>query len=320
MSHELFPLLISVTETEVKAVSSEITPTPTWSTQTVLLTTTQRDINSLLAQVIPTKVPLTPQIPSVWPKMDTNHRPFDPKTGREQADVLEIDADTSEVEAKSHLDKLKQAYGMFFASSAQRNAEKYRKIFGNSRRSRPETDRENPSNPLFDQQTDNENLEGIYDQEAQPARNQYIYSRYIPKAQSASSISDEDQVGANKNTLWKRVETQYVSGSVPGEYTTRLTTIVDGTAQVKHNRRWKRHDQDKISPSPVEPIPRTTLAFTDRILDLSRFNEVESGSQTQTPKGNSVDLQSSLDVIVPSKETRLHELDTYMPNFVRLST
>ncbi|XP_059096002.1 uncharacterized protein LOC131890624 [Tigriopus californicus] len=314
----------TVTETEVKAVSSEITPTPTWSTQTVLLSTTQADYNSLLAQVIPTKAldlakdPLTPQIPSVWPKMDTNHRPFDPKTGREQADVLEIDADTSPVEAKSHLDKLKQAYGVFFASSAQRNAEKYRKIFGN--RSAPE--RENQRNPIFDERNGDDNLERIYDQEAQPARNQYIYSRYLPKAQSVSRIKKEDRDEANLNTLWSRVQTQYISGSVPGEYTTRLTTIVDGAAQSRSNRRWKRHNHDMIRPSPVEPITKTTLAFTDRSLDrpnVAPFDEIEFESHDQMAKGNSMDLQSSFYVTFPPMVTSHREMDTDIPNLIRLS-
>ena len=63
---------------------------------------------------------------------------MDPLTGLEHADVLEIGRSTSPAEAKTNLDRLKQAYGVFFATSAQRAASKYGNVFGLKK------------NPIFD--------------------------------------------------------------------------------------------------------------------------------------------------------------------------
>ena len=112
--------------TEVKTSSTLVTPAPTWSEVTVTVTATK-------AAAAPAQQH-SALLPSVWPNV-TPGRQVDALTGLEYADVLEVGKSTTPSAAKTRLDRLKQAYGIFFANSAQRSAQRFGDVL--------------PKNPIF---------------------------------------------------------------------------------------------------------------------------------------------------------------------------
>ena len=93
-----------MTATEVYTSSTLLTPSPSWTTYTVSQT-----IQPPPAPKVKAEPDYRVHLPSAWPKI-TRARPVDPLTGLEHADVLEIGRSTSPAEAKTNLDRLKQAY------------------------------------------------------------------------------------------------------------------------------------------------------------------------------------------------------------------
>ena len=145
---------------------------------------------------------------------------MDPRTGTEYADVLEIDKGTSPTAAKTQLDRLKQAF--FIASNAKRQQR----------------------NPIFEKDFDD--FVGDFDQQVLAAQQRSVYVQAV-QAEQKKSLSEPPS-----STV--KVFTLYFSGRVPGEYTTRLTTLTVGSDGKPVVERTKR---EAISPSRPEPIIMT---------------------------------------------------------------
>jgi hypothetical protein len=188
----------------------------------------------------------------------------------EHADVMEIGRTTSPSAAKSQLDRLREAYGLYFANSAQRSANKFGSVFGG----RTPTS-QSQKNPIFD---DDSGIDYDYihefDQQGLAAQARPVFHA-APEITASRSVKTSPPVQtiltpattASSETV--KVFTLYISGRVPGEYTTRLQTVsvggVSSQAEVNQSRRRRREavivdaaaDFGLISPSRVQPIAMT---------------------------------------------------------------
>lgn len=170
-------------------------------------------------------------------------------SGLEHADVLEIGKETSHKDAKTGLDRLKQAYGIFFATSAQRSAQRYGNFFGARH------------NPLFDDKEEDYEEEYEYlddfDQQGLAAQARPVSI----KEPDSTQIKPSATTSPPSVTESIKVLTLYFSGSVPGEYSTRLSTVTvtpsSESASVDPVVRHKR--EAIISPSKVQTIQMTEL-------------------------------------------------------------
>ena len=254
----------------MKTSSTLVTPTPTWSTMTVTVTPTKAaaltpDLPSSRKKLL---------LPSVWPQVEKQPRLTDHRTGLEYADVLEIGRGTSPSVAKTQLDRLKQAYAIFFAQSGNTN---------------------NNKNPIFNKDSDLDL--GGFDQQglAAQARSIYVKKASVSQLDKTETIKAEEVVVAPTSTSSYKVFTLYFSGKVPGEYTTRLTTVlVDSQGEPieesdeSESRRKKRY---AIQPSKVQHIsptkPPEQINSIDRNYDLdylmeSSENLIESSMSSTT--------------------------------------
>lgn len=102
-----------VTATEIKTSSVLITPEPTWETQTVTVTPTSTLIPQILfnTRVVPEPI-LIPQ-----PFKSLNSSPRKRNNFHQQAQVVEIDDNTTPSGTRNKQDRFKHAYGAFFADS-----------------------------------------------------------------------------------------------------------------------------------------------------------------------------------------------------------
>ena len=240
----------------MKTSSSLVTPSPTWSTSTVTLSAsaTTKSPSASPAAAFPAAVIDTapqPSFPSLWPQhQSTPRRHVDPVYGLEHADVLEIGSGTSQLDAKEKLDRLKQAYGIFFAQQQQQQGR-----FGLRQQA------ENP-NPIFAKDDDFEYLEGGYDQQVLAAQARPVFVNH-PNSQQQQKQQLAPQIVATPVQETKEpvveIRTVYMSGRVPGEYTTSLTTVTitptdEGSSSVRTPRRARR---EVIAPTRVTIIDRT---------------------------------------------------------------
>lgn len=176
-------------------------------------------------------------LPSVWPQVEKQPRRTDHRTGLEYADVLEIGRGTSPSVAKTQLDRLKQAYAIFFAQSG------------------------NNKNPIFNKDSDLDL--GGFDQQglAAQARSIYVKKASVSQLATTETIKAEEVVVAPTSTSSYKVFTLYFSGKVPGEYTTRLTTVlVDSQGEPiedSDESESKRKKRYAIQPSKVQHISPT---------------------------------------------------------------
>ena len=230
---------------ETKTVSTMITPTPTWQTLTVTLPPSPTPATLKPLQVFQHQPqPLTPlRFPSLWPQVTSLPRKVDPKTGLEYADVLEIKKETTPVAAKDKLDRLKQAYGILYANRAKIN-----RFNNNSQKNKP------VRNPIFDDDSEDDGELDEYDQQVLPAE-----IKAISVAKTAASATSEPAKAT------QRVFTLFFSGKSPGEYTTRLTTLLPGE-EAPTNSRNKR---EAILPTPVRPLEIEVTPEVD-FADLGR--------------------------------------------------
>ncbi len=174
-------------------------------------------------------------------------------SGLEHADVLEIGAGTSQLDAKEKLDRLKQAYGIFFAQQQQQQGR-----FGVRQQA------ENP-NPIF-AGTDGDDVDYLdgYDQQVLAAQDRPVFVSHPDKEKrqqvTARAIAPEAAAAVTAVPApvpVVEVKTIYVSGRVPGEYTTSLTTVTVTPTAEDSPRRPRRARRDVISPTRVMPIDRT---------------------------------------------------------------
>ena len=242
-----------VTATEIKTSSIHLTPSPTWEVQTVTITPTAAAApapNLLLNSATIPQPLVLPQFQSPIKKKRNN---------RLEAQVVEIDKSSG-----VNRDDLRSAYGAYFASSAQRSADRFGDIL------RPVRN----SHPLFSSQQEDYDYYEDYDQQFLAAQNKPVYVQSPPQQNS-------------------KVFTLYFSGTKPGEFTTKMTRLaVDDNGQPILSRN-KRSDQDQaISPSKVMPIENT--------LPPSFLNDLDSSDDSLIDLqkwSSSVDLDSSMTVV-----------------------
>ncbi len=221
---------------------------------------------------IPIANPAAPTLPSLWPQVQTPPlRAVDPVLGLEHADVLEIGRKTTPTDAKEKLDRLKQAYSIFFANSNNNQQQ-----FGLRQQA------VNP-NPIFAGTQDGDDdaydlSEGGYDQQVLADQQRPVFVSHP----GAVSVLPPTKAEAKKAAIAPKavepkpapttptpepqveVKTVYISGRVPGEYTTSLTTITksaeaspDNGDALRTPRRAKRYVVDDIVPTQVIPIAST---------------------------------------------------------------
>ncbi len=198
----------------------------------------------------------------------------------EHADVLEIGKHTSATAAKSQLDRLKQAYGIFFANSAQRSATRFGGLLQNGGSV--------PRNPIFGDDTSGLDYDYVedFDQQGLAAQANPVYkaapSSTSDKPSSAtpplpSPTSRATSAPAPQPSETVKVFTLYFSGRVPGEYTTRLTTVsVTPSASApaaESQSRQQRRRREAIQPTRVQPIamtePPASIEYSPPSLDSS---------------------------------------------------
>lgn len=114
-----------VTATEIKTSSILVTPEPTWSIQSVTITPSQvLNPQPLISSLPKFSQPLDLNLPTLLDGI-----PKKRKVRPNQAQVVEIN--------KNPRNDFKSAYGAFFASSAQRSAERFGDILRPARNSNP---------------------------------------------------------------------------------------------------------------------------------------------------------------------------------------
>ena len=334
-----------MTATELKTSSTLITPTPTWSAVTV--THTPPPSPPKTQHRLGGGGGLSPILPSIWPKVE-QIRKVDPRTGLEHADVLEIDRGTTQMAAKDKLDRLKQAYGIFFANSAQRSANRF-SGFG-QRNAAAENPIFVPSRQQQQQQQKRKQAGGEgdldydyieeFDQQGLAAQDRPVFvadpkkrgrnrvatpalkkpsvgssssgrrrNPVIPRVAAAPSARVEP-IEASEASPSTKVFTLFFSGRVPGDYTTRLTTLaVDSSGQPLRSKR-----SAEIEPSPVippimmtEPPSLNDVALAD---DQLVFEEEELASPSTTRQDCAeliLELQSSIQTVTVTKVVTVTE-------------
>ena len=251
-----------VTATEIKTSSIHLTPSPTWEVQTITITPTAPAPlpNLLLNTAIPQPLILPQQSPI---KKKRNNRL--------QAQVVEIEESTRSSgipkTSSNTRNDLRSAYGAFFASSAQRSADRFGDILRPVR---------NSNNPLFSSQQEDYDYYEDFDQQFLAAQNKPVFVQSPPKPQNS------------------KVFTLYFSGSRPGEFTTKLTRLpVDDNGQPILARNKRDAADQSISPSKVMPIENT--------LPPSFLNDLDSSDNLiddlQKWSYGSSDLDSSMTVV-----------------------
>jgi len=170
----------------------------------------------------------------------------------QRAQVVEIDQKTS----PSSRNNFANAYGSFFASSAARSAKKFGDILRPTSPQKAQNVNANPLLTSFDEFDYYDTTD--FDQQLLAAENAPVF---VPPP----------LVKAQKS----KVFTLYFSGTKPGQFTTKLTTLpvnADGQPVLAENLRKKREtdeEDSKINPSKVEPIESTIAPEFDIILESS---------------------------------------------------
>jgi len=232
----------AVTATELKTSSTLITPTPTWTVTTVTIS------QPATATPPPVVSPPQPVLPSVWPQAPQPRRFVNPLTGLEHADVLEVNRDTSPVDAKEQLDRLRQAYNVFLTNSRARAA--------------AANARGRPRNPLFDDDDVDDYLDSGLDQQvlAAQARPVFVKRPEIKATPVVRPSKEEEEEGPAVESSVE-VVTLYVSGRRPGEYTTRLSTVTKGIKRTATPKRYRREAYSLEPAEEMELLPLATSAL-----------------------------------------------------------
>jgi len=281
-----------VTATEIKTSSLLMTPEPTWSVQTVTITPTATQRPPLLLN---TASPSTNQQPLLLPfRGGKSGSIFDPVTPAnppkkrrtntpQRAQVVEIDQKTS----PSSRNNFASAYGSFFASSAARSAKKFEDIL---RPTSPQKAQNVNANPLL---TSFDDFDYYYDTTD--------FDQQLLAAQNAPIFVPPPLVKAQKS----KVFTLYFSGTKPGQFTTKLTTLpvnANGQPVLAENLRKKRETDEedaKINPSKVEPIESTIAPEFDTIL----VSSANAGDKSDLDHGLDSSMTSFVTVTKTVTET-----------------
>ena len=257
---------LSVTATEIKTSSKLVTPTPTWRTETITIAPSQNPSSPVHPVILKQQQRL---------KKGASLRP---------ATVIEIEESTTREQLTSKNDRLRELYGSFFSDSAQRSKARFGNTF---RRNVPQISTPRQLNkPSFDDDFKDYDYVDDFDQQVLAAQNRPVFVRRPPSPVVPSM----------------KVFTLFFSGKVPGEYTTKLTTMPVGPdGQPINQKRTKRHIDEKINPTKVEPILKTKnvffdesdewsdlnngIQYIDSLLDeLFELNELQSSLETPSPQ------------------------------------
>ena len=274
-----------------------MTPEPTWSVETVTIqpTSTQQPQILLNTGVVSNQQPLIfGQQPFRAAKSGSIFDPISspqatpPKKRRTntplRAQVVEIDQKTS---PSSRNNDFKSAYGAFFASSAERSAKRFGDILRPTSPQVQNSNQNQAQNPLLTSFDDFDYYDNIdFDQQLLAAQN--APPVFVPPP----------LVKAQKS----KVFTLYFSGTKPGQFTTKLTTLpVNANGQPVLNageNRRKRDTTDDIIPSKVEPIENTVAP---------QFNLELSSSSSSDNAGDKIEdvvgLESSMTSFVTVTKT-----------------
>merc|ERR1712150_157204 len=200
-----------------------------------------------------------------------------------KASVIEIEKTTTRDQLTSKNDRLRQLYGSFFSSSAQRSKERFGNTF---RRNVSPVSTPRKVNSFEEDLSDYDDYIDEFDQQVLAAQNRPVFVRQ-PK------ISRQEPKS--------KVFTLFFSGSVPGEYSTQLTTLPVGPDGEPLTRN-KRDINDDINPSRVEPILKTgspsvfksenwenhpdVIYIEDLLDELFELNELQSSldAPSSSPK------------------------------------
>ena len=270
---------LSVTATEIKTSSTLITPTPTWRTETITISPSSSQENFNQHPIFHQQLQRKKKAPVLRP-----------------ATVIEIEKSTTQEQLTSKNDRLRQLYGSFFSDSAQRSKERFGNTFRrNTPRKNTPRKAEVQSSTFPDDLHDHNNID-VFDQQGLSAENRPVFVRK-PSRQHEPKM---------------KVFTLFFSGSVPGEYTTKLTTIPVGSdGEPINHARSKRHiDDDDIRPTKVEPILKTKspsleesddqwldngIIYIDSLLDeLFELNELQSSLETPSTKQSTITVTETI--------------------------
>ena len=267
---------LTVTATEIKTSSKLVTPTPTWQTETITIT--------------PSAITAPNDNFFQHPVIRQQHQRQKKAPSLREATVIEIEKTTSRDQLLSKNDRLRQLYGSFFSDSAQRSKER----FGNTFRrnvSPVSTPRKVNS---FEEDLEDYDYIDEFDQQVLSDQNRPVFVKR-PKTHKEPEL---------------KVFTLFFSGRVPGEYTTKLTTLPVGPdGQPINQDRKKRDIEDVINPSKVEPILKTEspsiaeaeewiddgIIYIDSLLDeLFELNELQSSLNSPSPITSTVTVTETL--------------------------
>merc|ERR1719510_1741095 len=258
---------LPVTATEIQTSSKLITPTPTWTTETITIT--------------PSPLPSQQENFFGHPVVRQQHLRQKKAPTLREATVIEIEKTTTRDQLTSKNDRLRQLYGSFFSSSAQRSKERFGNTF---RRNVSPISTPRKVSSFEDDLSDFDGYIDEFDQQALAAQNRPVFVRKPTPRREEPSM---------------KVFTLFFSGSVPGEYTTELTTLPVGPDGQPISKSREKRDID-INPTKVEPILKTAspvfqeseqwmensgILYIDSLLDeLFELNELQSSLDTPSSK------------------------------------
>ena len=270
---------VSVTATEIQTSSRLITPTPTWTTETITITPSP--------------------IPSPEDRFFQQHPVVQQQRQRRKeapelihGSVIEIEKTTTQDQLTSKNDRLRQLYGSFFSSSAQRSKERFGNTF---RRNVSPVSTPRKVNSFEEDLNDYDDYIDEFDQQVLAAQNRPVFVKQPKIAKPEQRM---------------KVFTLFFSGSVPGEYTTQLTTLPVGPDGEPLRNRKKRDINEDINPSKVEPILKTdspseirsenwennpdVIYIEDLLDELFELNELQSSLETPSSSTKTVTVTETL--------------------------
>ena len=240
----------TVTATEIKTSSILVTPEPTWKIETITIQPTKLNHQAQGGRsslVLQTNAPnaatnlqeqflfnnenldLDELLRSFNQNANINNQGSSNRNNIQNAEVVEINQPRN----------FKEAYGAFFANSAQRSAERFGDVLRPVR------------NPVQDQDIDYFDLD--FDQQVLAAQNRPVF------VQSPNKVRRVKQQRPPTRVPKSKMFTLYFSGTAPGDFSTKVTRLpVDRNGQPILSRNKRSETEDSIiDPSRVQPILST---------------------------------------------------------------
>ena len=237
-----------MTATEIKTSSILVTPEPTWKIETITIQPTKLNHQAQGGRsslVLQTNAPnaatnlqeqflfnnenldLDEILRSFNQNANINNKGSSNRNNIQNAEVVEINQPRN----------FKEAYGAFFANSAQRSAERFGDVLRPVR------------NPVTIQDADIDYFDLDFDQQVLAAQNRPVF------VQSPKQRIRKPRPSRPKSKMF----TLYFSGTAPGDFSTKVTRLpVDHNGQPILSRNKRSETEDSIiDPSRVQPILST---------------------------------------------------------------